>query len=62
MEIVRTDTFWCLFFFHIKRDRNVKMGHTKISTDIEQNIRLFKQLLAESEDFKMKEMRLGIGK
>ena len=33
------------------------MGHTKISTDIEQNIRQFQQLFADSADIKMKEMR-----
>ena len=38
------------------------MGHTKISTDIEQNIRQFQQLFADSADIKMKEMRLGKGK
>ena len=43
----------------MKRDRNVKMEHTKISTDIEQNIKQFQQLFADSADIKMKEMRLG---
>lgn len=38
------------------------MGHTKISTDIEQNIKQFQQLFADSADIKMKEMRLGKGK
>ena len=46
----------------MKRDRNVKMEHTKISTDIEQNIKQFQQLFADSADIKMKEMRLGKGK
>lgn len=38
------------------------MEHTKISTDIEQNIKQFQQLFADSADIKMKEMRLGKGK
>ena len=33
------------------------MEHTKISTDIEQNIKQFQQLFADSADIKMKEMR-----
>ncbi len=45
-----------------EKDRNVKMEHTKISTDIEQNIKQFQQLFADSADIKMKEMRLGKGK
>lgn len=48
--------------YGMKRDRNVKMEHTKISTDIEQNIKQFQQLFADSADIKMKEMRLGKGK
>lgn len=38
------------------------MEHTKISTDIEQNIKQFQQLFADSADIKMKKMRLGKGK
>ena len=35
------------------------MEHTKISTDIEQNIKQFQQLFADSADIKMKEMHLS---
>ena len=35
------------------------MEHTKISTDIEQNIKQFQQLFADSADIKMKENASG---
>ena len=38
------------------------MGHTKISTDIEQNIKQFQQLFADSADIIMKEQLQGKGK